>query len=457
MTISQMLEKIRNGQLSSSSVAAECFARIEENKHLKAVIELNPQAMEIAKKCDEAADKSKPLHGIPILLKDNINTGDNMHTTAGSVALAENIAPKDAPAARLLREAGAVILGKANMTEFACYMSDSQDGVLPEMPNGYSSRGGRCLHPTHPDEDPSGSSTGSAVAVAAGLCPGAVGSETYGSIISPSQHCGIVGIKPTDRLISKEGVIPISFTLDTLGPMANCVEDAGILLSALAGRSYEMKTPPEDISVGILRPGIYKGQWPPEEWLIANEALIPIISRLGMKIVELPKSISDEYDNSDNMQRLVYPIMEHEFQYAMNSYLKAQNNPAIPQNLKEIIEYNEAHAETALKYGQGTLIAASRISDNWRHEPAYIKALAERKAVISALGNLFDDFGIDVMLILSAHCGLAAAAGFPNLTLPIGKTEKGMPIGTCLMAKRFGEDALLAAAKAIELGQFLHQ
>ena len=449
MTISQM----RASGLSSVELVSQCLAKIEKNKHLNAVIEINPDAIDIAKACDAASDKSGALHGIPILLKDNINTGDKMRTSAGSVALSENIAAKDAPAAELLRKAGAVFIGKANMTEFACFMSDTNKEDA--MPNGYSSRGGQCLHPTHPDTDPSGSSTGSAVAVAAGLCPISVGSETYGSIISPAQHCGVVGIKPTDGLISKEGVIPISFTQDTLGPFANCVEDAALLLSALSGRSYKMETPPTEITVGISHWGINDKDWPPKEWLLANEALVPKLKSLGMKTIEMPDEDSGYFSN-DVMKgfispnHFVYPILDHEFQFAINSYLSEQNNPKIPQSLKEIIKYNEDHAEIALKYNQGTLIHASKISDNWDKDAVYIKALAERQTSITNLDAIFDEFKIDVLLLLSAHCGLPASVGFPSISLPIAKTKSGLPIGICILAKRFNEDILISAARSIE-------
>lgn len=455
MTVSQMVEKIRKGELKSEALVSECLAKIEENKHLNAVIETNPDAMEIARALDAAAKKSGILHGIPVLVKDNINTGDKMRTTAGSVALLNNIATEDAPAVKLLREAGAVILGKANMTEFANFMSDTENEAETAMPNGYSSRGGQCLHPSHPEADPSGSSTGSAVAVAAGLCPLSLGSETYGSIISPAQHCGIVGIKPTAGLISQDGVIPISFTQDTLGPFATCVEDAALVLSALAERSYKISRPPEKISVGLSSWAINDSDWPPKEWVLANKALVLKMEKLGMKIVDIPDEDSGHFpdevmQNFISPRLFIYPILDHEFQYAINSYLSAQNNPAIPQNLKEIIKYNESHAETALKYNQGTLIHASKFSENWRKEAPYIKALAERKAAISSLDSLFDEFKIDVLLLLSAHCGLPAALGFPSISLPIAKTEKGLPIGICMLARRFDEEMLLSAARAIE-------
>ena len=209
MTISQMAEGVRQGTVRSEDLVSRDLSKIEENKHLNAVIEVNPDAMDIAKALDSASEKKGLLYGVPILIKDNISTADKTRTSAGSLALAENFAKADAQIVRQLKEAGAVLLGKANMTEFANYMTDWRTSP---MPNGYSSRGGKTLHPVDPEADPLGSSSGSAVAVAAGLCIASIGSETYGSILAPAQYCGVVGIKPTDGLVSKEGGLPISFS-----------------------------------------------------------------------------------------------------------------------------------------------------------------------------------------------------------------------------------------------------
>jgi amidase len=445
-----MKKAMKNGAATSQGLVADCLTKIAENSRLNAVIEANPDAMDIARACDAAADKSGVLHGIPILIKDNVTTGDKMATSAGSVALAQNVAAHDAVAANALRQAGAVIVGKANMTEFANYMCDFR--LDEKMPNGYSSRGGQTMHPTHEGADPSGSSTGSAVAVAAGLVPAAVGSETYGSIISPSQACGIVGLKPTDGLVSKDGVIPISFTLDTLGPMAGCVEDAALLLAAMTGRHFQMAYKPAQITVGICRVGMDNTKWMQgtgEGWRIANEGLASKMRRIGMKVIDLPDDdIAQHAEAKDDS--FIFPLMRYEFQYAMDSYLAAQKNPQIPQNLREIINYNKRNSDIALKYGQGNLVAASEIGKDWQTHPDYVAALAERAAAQTALDAYFDRHGIDVLMMMSAHCGLAAATGFPSITFPLAPAQDGRPAGCLLMARRFGEDVLLAAAKLLE-------
>ena len=419
------------------------LAKINANRHLRAVIEINPDALAIAGGLDEAADKSGALFGLPILLKDNVDTGDKMRTSAGSVALANaqfaNVAAKDAPAAKLLRDAGAVFLGKANMTEFANYMSD-WDGEQ-KMPNGYSSRGGQTVHPANAAADPSGSSSGSAVAVAAGLCAAAVGSETYGSIISPSQSCGVVGIKPSAGLVSGEGVIPISFTLDTLGPMARDVATAARVLAAMSGAEIR----PFDegaIRIGICRNEADKAKetWP--EYAAANEKLAEGLGEMGLAAVEMPNHEIDlDYFR---------PLMRYEFKHAMNRYLAGCVAPGVPKNLAEIIAYNEAHAGVALKYGQSLLTSAEEVGDDWASEPEYTSALESRRAAQAALLNYFDVHSVDVILMTSAFCGLAALTGFPSMTLPIGRTKSGLPIGTCLIARAFCENALIAAAGRIE-------
>ncbi|MCL2852699.1 MAG: amidase family protein [Defluviitaleaceae bacterium] len=435
MTISQMAQSIAQRELSSRDLVTRYIETIEKNAHLSAVIELNPDAVTIAERLDDSAG-SGALHGVPILVKDNVNTGDRMRTSAGSVALAENVADEDAEAVKLLRKAGAVIIGKANMTEFANYMVDFRTGT--PMPNGYSSRGGQTVSTYGADVDPSGSSTGSAVAVAAGLCAAAVGSETYGSIISPSQRAGIVGIKPSAGLVSSQGVIPISFTLDTLGPMARCVEDAALLLGVLAGRQYDTSQR-SGVRVGVFRNGTDKAD---PEWLTANESLLGVMRGSGMDCIDLT-----DHDIDDSF---VFPIMRHEFRHGIDKYLQSQNNPTIPQSLAEIIAYNEANADAALKYGQSNLIAANEIGINWVDAPEYKAAISAREASIRSLLTVFDTNRLDVILMLSAHCGLAAACGFPSITLPIGTTPNGLPIGSCLLARPFAEDVLIGAALSIE-------
>ena len=452
-TISEIHSAYNDKKLSVRNLVLSFLSRIASidkcKDGLNSVLEINPDALCIADELDqrllhggEIANRKSgdfrfgPLFGIPVLLKDNINTADRLHTSAGSVALADNYAPYDAHIVRRLREAGAIILGKANMTEFANYMTDGA------MPNGYSSRGGQTLNFFDPNADPGGSSTGSAVAVIAGLCAAAVGTETFGSIISPSQAAGIVGIKPTAGLLSNKGIIPISFTLDTAGPMVRCAQDAGLLLGVLAGRQYEL-SPASGLCgmrIGISR--MFTEETSPE-WLTANKRLIGVMGELGADLVELP-------EHKIRIGKLCYHITKHEFKFGINSYLQSMGNPNIPQNLGAIIAYNEQHADVALKYGQDILTDVNDTTSGTMAEQIYTDTLAAREAMIHDFDKLFDDNHVDAVFMLAANSGLGAFTGFPCMTIPAGKTSSGLPIGSYFAARRFGEDILLRIASAVE-------
>ncbi|MGH9365138.1 MAG: amidase family protein, partial [Thermoanaerobaculia bacterium] len=234
-TIADLQKRMRSGELTARSLVEKYVSRIgsmdQRGPTLRAVLEINPDALAAAEGLDAERKAGKmrgPLHGIPVLIKDNIGTADRMTTTAGSLALEGSIPPADAFVAKKLREAGAILLGKTNLSEWANFRSTHSS-------SGWSGRGGQCRNPYALDRNPSGSSSGSGVAAAANYCPVAVGTETDGSIVSPSNNCSLVGIKPTLGLVSRSGIIPIAHSQDTAGPMTRTVEDAAILLSALAG------------------------------------------------------------------------------------------------------------------------------------------------------------------------------------------------------------------------------
>jgi len=265
-TIDELQEKMKSGAYTSRSIVEIYLKRIEaidkNGIKLNSVIEVNPDALQIADQLDKERKAGKlrgPMHGIPVLIKDNIDTGDKMMTTAGSLAMLGNRASKDAFVAAQLRSAGAVIIGKTNLSEWANFRSSRSS-------SGWSSRGGRTQNPCVLNRNPSGSSSGSGASVAANLCAVAVGTETDGSIISPSSACGIVGIKPTVGLVSRSGIIPISKTQDTAGPMARTVRDAAILLAALAGIDPEDAVTRESEGrshkdyTGFLKPDSLKGK-----------------------------------------------------------------------------------------------------------------------------------------------------------------------------------------------------
>ena len=427
---------------------------------LKSVIEVNPDSLFIAEMLDrkmQEFDKMPVLYGIPVLLKDNINTNDKQRTTAGSVALTDNYASYDAHIVERLRQAGAVILGKANMTEFANYMSRDS------MPTGYSSRGGQVISPYNRKEHPGGSSSGCGVAVAAGLCAVAIGTETAGSIISPAGRNGIIGIKPTMGLVGRSGIIPISNTHDTAGPMARTVWDAATLLAVIAGKdpndvATHIKNHDEHIDytshlsgkrldgirIGINRPKSTSVFQVPEvsaENKAAFDRLCTLLSDAGAILVD-----SIRMDFMFNMKR----TMNNEFKSCLNYYLSTLQGSTKMKTIKDIIEYNQAHATTALKYGQSILFDAENNTTGSMTEASYIEGLIEREKTIVELDKVFDENRIDVMLN-EVFTNIAPFTGFPSMTIPIGQSkDTNMPLDSYWIARRFDELSLLKVCFVVE-------
>ncbi|MDL2229921.1 hypothetical protein LJC14_06700 [Treponema sp. OttesenSCG-928-L16] len=447
-------------QMSVRDLVMRCLSRIAETDSppggLNAVLEINPDALFIADALDERLKRNENpslLFGIPVLLKDNINTADKMHTSAGSLALSEHYAAKDASIVKRLRAAGAVILGKANMTEFANYMSDQG------MPCGYSSRGGQVLNPHNHDESPGGSSSGSAAALAAGLCPLSVGTETSGSIMYPAWRNGIVGIKPTLGLVGRSGIIPISYTLDIAGPMANTVYDAAALLSVMAGfdaddpSTHGMNTEQEvvdytqclfsesleGVRIGINPAHMDEGARSREE----DEAFDSLCGLLEDAGALLIKDVAMEKLTVD------MTIMKYEFKSAMNYYLAGSGGRTAMNTLQDIILYNQTHAERTLRFGQGLFLDANNKASGCLSEGEYVSAMKAREDAIKKLDKLFDDNKLDVMLC-GAFSNIAPATGFPSITVPVGKEKNNVPIGSYWIARRYDEGRLLRAAHCAE-------
>lgn len=439
------------GALSARQLTLEAFGQIAQldrgpSGH-NAVLTLNPDALFWADRMDELRRKGQvlgPLHGIPVLLKANISTRDGMSTSAGALALADNYARFDAEIVRRLRKAGAVILGKTNMTEFANYVSE-------EMPNGYSSQGGQ-VKGVFEEVDPSGSSTGSAVAVALGYCPGAVGTETCGSIISPATQAGIVGLKPTLGLCSRRGIIPISHTLDTAGPFARSVRDAALLLGVLAGEDSEdpavVQLPLPDYAAALsedltgLRVGLSR--------LFLEEAVPGQLeaAQWAARLLEKQGAVCVPLEEEAFSCRALGTIMCQEFRQDLERYLR-EFGQGSRKTLSEIIQWNQSQKETAIPYGQEYLEKAQAAAGNFA-EPGYLAALAQREAVIQQLDRTFEENQVDVILILSGACGHPALAGFPDITVPLGRSQQGDPLAALLMARRFEEPVLLKAAYGLE-------
>ncbi|MCL2405429.1 MAG: amidase family protein, partial [Defluviitaleaceae bacterium] len=416
-SIRELHEAYREGKLTVNEVVVAHLSRIADidscEGGLKSVIEINPDALFTAKALDRKLYETKempPLYGIPILIKDNIGTYE-LRTSAGALALADNYTI-EAPIVRSLTDAGAVILGKANMTELANYMT--RDG----MPNGYSSRGGQTLCPYNHEKDPSGSSTGSAVAVAAGLCVASLGTETSGSIISPAGVNGVVGIKPTIGLVSRNGVIPISGTFDTAGPMARNVTDAAIMLGIIAdnGRDYTKHLTGENLSgirIGLNRAKELANIQEGDEKIAAFDRLCELLENAGAILID-NLEMQPRYDTR-------MTIMHYEFKACMNSYLSRRSFRAQKiQSLKDIIDFNQANAATALKYGQSLLLDAQNKASGNMTEPAYLEALIEREKAITEMECLFDKHNLDVLLG-NTFAYIAPFTGFPSMTIPIGQ------------------------------------
>ncbi|WP_169090964.1 amidase family protein [Paenibacillus sp. PL91] len=468
--IASMQSAMEAGWLSSEELVKLYLARIERyDGVLRSILEVNPDAIEIAKALDrERIEQGSrgSLHGIPILLKDNIDTHDHMHTSAGSVALANSYAAADSFVASQLRAAGAVLLGKANMTEWANFMSSS-------MWAGYSSRGGLVLNPYGPGElFIGGSSSGSAAAAAANLGAAAIGTETSGSIISPASQTSLVGIKPTIGLVSRSGIIPITNSQDTAGPMARTVADAAILLGAMTGadeqddatlsgvkQSYRDYTPFLDADylqqarIGIPR-FYYKDL--DEARLAIIEGAIEVLKQAGATIID-PVELPCEQVDWD------WHVLRYEFKKYINDYLGKLDESVPIHSLQELIAYNEEHAEIALKYGQDTLISAEETSGTLT-EQEYVDSLIRNKELAGKGGidHALVEHRLDALLILGNEevDDLAARAGYPVITVPGGFAETGIiaeggyttkgPQGITFIGTAFSEPTLIKLAYGFE-------
>lgn len=466
--ILSMQTAMESGSVSSEDLVRSYLERIHKyDSKINAILEINPDAIEIAIELDKerklTGSRGK-LHGIPILLKDNLDTGDKMHTSAGSVALAESFAAMDSFVASKLRSAGAVILGKANMSEWSNFMSS-------KMPAGYSSRGGLVLNPYGPGEVfISGSSSGPAAAIASNFAAGAIGTETAGSIVGPACQNSLVGIKPTVGLVSRAGVIPISVSQDTPGPIARTVTDAAIMLGELTGiddnddatllskeRSFADYTPFLDADyIQQAKIGIPRHYYMhlDKERLAIMEAAISILQAAGATIVD-HVSLHVEHNNWNN------DVMCYEFKKGLDQYLSQLSDTVPVHSLQELIDYNENHAEVALKYGQDTLIRSAETTLNeetYREKKQQYDILARSQGIDYVL----KEHGLDALLLPGDVDGMyiAARLGYPLITVPAGYSSIGVvdsdgdstkgPFGVVFSGKAFSEPTLIKIAYAFE-------
>jgi amidase len=477
-TIPELQHRMETGQDTARSLVEKYLARIDaldrQGPSLRSVLEINPDALAIADRLD-AERKTRgprgPLHGIPIVIKDNIDTADRMMTTAGSLALVGVRRPRDAFIVTRLRNAGAVILGKTNLSEWANFRSSHSS-------SGWSARGGQTRNPYALDRSPSGSSSGSAVAVAANLAAAAVGTETSGSIVSPSQANSVVGIKPTVGLLSRSGIIPVAHTQDTPGPIARTVADAAALLDAMAGvdpdddattsqkgAGYTKFLDAEGLKgarLGVVRKRLFGNNQ--ESDRLAEKAIADMKAR-GAVIVD-PTDIPTlgTFDDAES------DVLLYEFKADLNKYL-AGLGPASPvHSLKDVIAFNNEHRNEELAYfGQERFLLAeakgpltsltytrARV-DAWGYAGTYgidgVMAKYGLDALVALTGGpagpIDLDTGDDRSALMPGLSGIAAVAGYPHITVPAGYI-RGLPVGISFVGRAWSEPTLIKLAYAYE-------
>jgi amidase len=477
VTITQMQEGLRTGKYTARSLVRKYLERIEDvdkrGPAVNAVIELNPDAQAVADALDQerrAKGARGPLHGIPILIKDNIDTADRMMTTAGSLALVGSVPSKDAFVAHQLREAGAVILGKTNLSEWANFRSIHST-------SGWSGRGGLTRNPYALDRNACGSSTGSGAAASANLCAAAIGTETDGSIVCPSSSTSLVGIKPTLGLVSRSGIIPIAHSQDTAGPMARTVADAAIVLGALTGADprgpvtqKSAGKAPTDYAAFLdpyglrgARIGVHRKSFGFDERVDKlMEAAIDVMKELGAVIID-PANIptAGKFDDTE------LEVLLYEFKADLNAYLAGLGPRAPVKSLMEIIEFNEKNRAKEMPFfGQDLFIKAE--AKGPLTSLVYRRALARnhRLSRTEGIDPVMRKHRLDAMiaptggpswktdLITGDHftggfSTLPAVAGYPHITVPAGYVH-GLPVGLSFFGRAYSEPGLIKLAYAFE-------
>lgn len=477
ITTAELQQRMVSGGVTARVVVQQYLDRIaaidKSGPAINAIIELNPDALAIADQLDVERKQGKlrgPLHGIPVLLKDNIETGDRMRTSAGSLALANAIAHRDAGVVARLREAGAIILGKTNMSEWANFRSSHST-------SGWSARGGLTKNPYALDRNPCGSSSGTGAAISANLAAIGVGTETDGSIVCPASVNGIVGIKPTLGLVSRSGIVPIAHSQDTAGPMARTVSDAAILLNVIAGTdTRDVATQTADkrrvdytksLDAGGLngaRLGVVRKQAgfsDDVDALLAQN--IAALQAAGATIVD-PVDIPNfgKYDDAE------LSVLEYEFKHDLNAYLAALPDSAhAPHSLAELIAFNERERTRELSWFGQDLLAKSQalgeLTDKKYHDTlASAKSLAGKQGIDAALAKYRVDALIAPTLgpawvtdwingdhVAGGSSTPAAVAGYPDISVPAGFVH-GLPVGLSFYGAAWSEPKLIRYAYAFE-------
>ena len=477
-SIQELQDAMAAGRLTAEALVERYLDRIERldraGPTLRSVIEVNPDARAIAAALDrERAERGPrgPLHGIPLLLKDNLDTGDRMQTTAGSLALAGPPAPRDSAVAARLRRAGAVILGKANLSEWANFRSSRST-------SGWSARGGQCRNPYVLDRNPCGSSSGSAAAVSANLCAAAIGTETDGSIVCPAGACGVVGLKPTVGLVSRAGVVPISHSQDTVGPHARTVADAAAVLGALAGpdpadpatagaaahahADYTRFLAEDGLRgarIGVARTTGFGGSARADA---IAEAAILAIREAGAVVVD-PAPIPTQADLGGPTE---VTVLLHEFKHDLDAYLAARPGVSV-RSLADAIAFNQEHADDELRwFGQERFVQAQATAG--LEAADYVEALARGRELSRRQGidAVMDEHRLDALLAptggpawpidplngdhyTTSSSTPPAQAGYPVVSVPAGFAAE-LPVGVSFIGRAYSEPTLVRLAYAFE-------
>lgn len=473
-TIDVLQQKMHAGSATSVAITGAYLKRIKETDQngpkLKAVIEINPDALTIAAAMDAERKAGKtrgPMHGIPVLIKDNIDSGDKMMTTAGSLALEGNHAKKDAFIVQKLREAGAVLLGKTNLSEFANFRSSHST-------SGWSSRGGQTKCPYVLDRNPSGSSAGSGSAVAASLCAVAIGTETDGSIVSPSSVNGLVGIKPTVGLLSRSGIIPISATQDTAGPMARTVKDAAVFLGVLAGIDPEDAVTKEshgkaqkDYTKFLNADGLKGKRIGVEKAFLKGNQDVVKLYQNAIEVLKQKGAVVLEIDIMKQMNAIgnaEFTVLLYEFKDGLNKYLVNSNSKN--KSLKEVIAFNLKNEAKLMPYfQQETLVAAEQKGglDSKEYKDALAKSTSARSIIdtvikqnqLQAICGTTNGVACCIDLVSGDYdtgfsfSSPAAMAGYPHITVPMGTVHE-LPVGISFFGTAYTEGELLSIAYAYE-------
>lgn len=479
LSILDLQKKMNSGEMTAVHILNAYLARIEkldkQGPAINAIIELNPDAPGIAEKLDQERQAGKlrgPLHGIPVLIKDNIDTHDHMQTTAGSLALEGSIAPRDAFIVKRLRAAGAVIMGKTNLSEWANFRAK-------HSVSGWSSRGGLTRNPYALDRSACGSSSGSGAAVAANLCAVAIGTETDGSIICPAQTNGVVGIKPTLGLLSRSGVIPIAHSQDTAGPMARSVADAALLLGALTGtdgrdpvtRSSNTHAQ-KDYSLFLDKNGLQGARIGVARAMAGSDARILKIFESCLEVMKhLGAVLIDpvEVPNFNKIGKTEIEVLHHEFKADLNQYLAARGPKTHVHTLEDVIKFNEDHKEHVMPFfGQEHMLSAQ--SKGPLTNKKYLSALEKKHRLTRQEGihAALTSHHLDALIVPSGgpawmidlvngdainwdveSTSMPAVAGYPHITVPAGYIF-GLPVGLSFFGKAWQEPTLIKFAYAFE-------